>query len=73
MSLDTGKIKIWAGRTSALSAIKVPSVYIPQGRLTTIQKRNSVHNPYFEIDDRAFEIGAATLAKCAFEFCKRAF
>ena len=53
---------------------KVPSVYIPIGTANDNPKTQyPVHNPYFEIDDRAFEIGAATLAKCAFDFLSGLF
>lgn len=48
---------------------KVPSVYIPVGTANEDPATQyPVHNPNFEIDNRVFAIGAATLAKCAYDF-----
>ncbi|MCQ4725810.1 amidohydrolase [Anaerotignum faecicola] len=68
------KNKDMGGEDFCFISDKVPSVYIPIGTANDNPKTQyPVHNPYFEIDDRAFEIGAATLAKCAFDFLSGLF
>ena len=50
---------------------KVPSVYIPIGTSgDDPASRYPVHNPRFEVDERVFAKGAATLAKVAGDFLK---
>lgn len=53
---------------------QVPSVYIPVGTANEDPSTQyPVHNPNFEIDNRVFVKGAATLAKVAYDFLNGAY
>ncbi len=63
------KNKDMGGEDFCFISDKVPSVYIPVGTSNDDPATQyPVHNPNFEIDNRVFAKGAATLAKSAFDF-----